>query len=329
MFVIDGDGKIVTYNSAAREILGSQCAVGIEIGLFVSPQTVKSILTTEHYSVFTADITIKDSLQIEQTAIVLDISSHDPDSQKFLLTFKSFLCDDIEKTEREGFLATVAHDLKNPIGAIFGYADVLLDTPAGESLNEKQRDIVARIRRTASRAIELVRNYQQLSMIRQSDYQFADTQGVFRTGLNQSVNSVADYTWREDPEDPAIEYNLSSDEIYVGVDRVHVERLISNLFSNALKYTAPGGVVKISTYIEGQKGVFRIQNDSPPLSSDELRNLFMRYTRGSTSKGVSGTGLGLYIVKYITDRIGGTIQVTSSQKDGVIFSLGLPLAKKL
>ncbi|NMC61865.1 MAG: hypothetical protein GYA55_01715, partial [SAR324 cluster bacterium] len=153
-------------------------------------------------------------------------------------------------------ITAAAHDLANPVSAIFGYADLLLENVVDDPLSTQQTDIIYRIRSTASRAIELVKNYQVLSQLDRHTLSIP----ISTSELNKVVMDVIDYTWREGPGIASLSTELSKIPVYVAAARFAVERVIANLLSNAAKYTPPNGQISVTTKEEGKKAIFSVNN---------------------------------------------------------------------
>lgn len=229
--------------------------------------------------------------------------------------------DHVDNFDAARLLSTIAHDLKNPIAALFGYADALLDTSLGNGLNSDQRDFLERSRRAAARASEMVRNYQVLASVNDS----IDVIARGSSYLNLVVKQVLDYTWRDNPLAPHLKVDYCQLDICVCIDRIALERIIANLFSNALKFTADDGTIEICTSVEQNFGVVSVFNSCEAPSQTELDTLFERYRRGSNTRGVAGSGLGLFIVKQLVDACGGYVRAYREPL-GVKFEVKLPLA---
>jgi signal transduction histidine kinase len=224
--------------------------------------------------------------------------------------------------EKQEWLTSAAHDLKNPLSAIFGYADTLLDTPAGAGMSPDQRMILGRIRGTASRATELVRNYQHLSLLALKGIAQSGT----RSDLNGAIHDLLNTTWREDPEHPRVVVNLLSEALPALIDRLHLDRILSNLFSNALKFSPPNSTVTVRSGRDDSGFAWvSFNNSGAPIAEAELATLFTPFNRLSNSRGKPGSGLGLTIVRRIVDGLGGRISVSSSQEEGTTFTVKLPM----
>ncbi len=282
--------------------------------------TLQRITKTTHYSVLSISM-LSRGKEEHRTALVADISSGDPGSAAFLVTLKPTASDESRLAAREELLATVAHDLRNPIGAIFSYADALLDTTAGDGLKEPQREIVRRIRSTAARCVEMVLNYQFLSQLKLKGLLKART----AIDINQIVRSTIESTFRDDAQTASVTTDLSPKVPAICVDTVHIERIVSNLLYNALKYTPASGSICIKTEAIGKSVQLIVTNTGVTVPEAELPRLFDRYQRASSSQGKGGSGLGLYIVKSIAEANGGSVAVTSDASTGVRFTVTFPM----
>ncbi len=215
-----------------------------------------------------------------------------------------------------------AHDLANPVSAIFGYADLMLEADNSDPLTKQQKEIISRIRSTAARALELVRNYQILSQV--DHHALALPQGACE--LNRVINDVIDYSWRDAAGSPALNVALSATPILVSVPRFAVERIFANLLSNAGKYTPSKGTITVRSRQEGIFGELTVHNTDAVIPAAEQAVIFEKSIRGLTAKDISGSGLGLYIVKNLADRTGAEIQLKSTEEDGTLFKVRFPLA---
>ena len=143
--------------------------------------------------------------------------------------------------------------------------------------------------------------------------------------LNEIIRTVIDYTWREDRRVPPVVLSLSSGQLLVKSEKIDLERLVSNLFTNALKFSVSNKPITITSGLcsPGDGPYFTVNNFGPVILPSETQQIFERYSRTSSSKGVAGSGLGLYIVRLILDKMGGQIEVTSSNEEGTTFKVSL------
>lgn len=339
LFLVQIDGIILWANTYAHELFGQQ----LKIDQIIPVPILHQLLSAFRPIVLDFKPPPIKELQQENarsanlyfenlSAIAVDIGSMDPDGGAKLIIISHSGIDAYDFKEREEFLATLAHDLRNPLGAIFGYTDVILDTSLGGSLDEKQREILIRVRATAARLIELVKNYQLLSLVNQNNPAVINDEDPPQCELNRIAKSVIESTWRESTT-PSLSLKLLSDDIIVAIDGLSLERIIANLFSNALKYGDPDGVVEVSSTVEHCQGdidfgVFIIRNSGPVLSQDECQTIFNRFVRGRNTSAIGGSGLGLYIVKQIVQKFSGQVNVISNVQIGTQFEVRIPIGRK-
>jgi two-component system sensor histidine kinase VicK len=111
-------------------------------------------------------------------------------------------------------------------------------------------------------------------------------------------------------------------------DKKKTEVVLDNLFSNAIKYNRDGGIVNVKVRKDGRKAVISIKDTGigiPKIDQDMIFGKFFR-SENAAAKEVSGTGLGLYIAKNIIERGGGKIWFHSTEGEGSVFFVSLPLA---
>jgi signal transduction histidine kinase len=246
----------------------------------------------------------------------VDLSGSDPSDLMILVVFRPGRA----SVQQRQVLATVAHDLKNPLSAIFGYVDALLDTSLGAGVTDNQRAVIGRVRSTAARALEMVRNYQYFAELSEH----AVIASAAREELSTTVRVVLDYTWRSDAHTPRLELKLAQEGLWVKIERVQLERIISNLLSNALKYTPANGVVTVTTAVSDGRALLEVTNTGALIHPDELPMIFDKFQRTSTSRGKPGSGLGLHICKQLVEAAGGEITAESNTDLGTRFQILLP-----
>lgn len=314
-------GAIMWSNAAARRIFRLSSEALPSLSSLLPAEDASKILSTPHFSALPVELACTAG-PLRQTVLSAAVGSGEPGGELYLLTFKSCGLPWQQREQGAEALAMITHDLKNPIGAIFGYADALLDTPIGAGLNEAQHNVIMKIRATAARSIEMLRNCELLFKLDAGSVQRL----VKAVDLNEVARHVAEYAWRKEPGTAQLHLALAPGALPVAAERSQLDRIVSNLLTNAVKYTPPDGSIRVATRREQDRAVFEIHNDGRALADEELPLLFERYRRASTSKGTPGTGLGLYITKSLTVLLGGTIAVESAAERGTTFTVTLPLA---
>lgn len=218
------------------------------------------------------------------------------------------------------FLSSVMHDLKNSLGVTQSLATLLLDEEAG-ALNPEQADFVRRIHATTRHVITFALNLIDAERIE------AGQLSLYRRPI-----SAADIV-----EDALLLARSASDlkgitlscAVQPGlpplhVDAVQMERVISNLVGNAIKFTPAGGSVRLSVHRAGENAVLEVRDDGTGIPPAELLTLFDRRQRNGNGP-MQGSGLGLSIVKAIVQAHDGQVGIASTLGNGTTVTVQLPL----
>ncbi len=222
--------------------------------------------------------------------------------------------------EREDFVAMLTHDIKGPLHVILGVADMLLE----EVKSDSDRNYSAPLQNLIDNALtinSLVANY--------LDFAKMKTGGVSLIKQTVSVDEIlARICERFDASaqrrDLTLEMTIAEELPPVGGDPLALERVFTNLLSNALKFTPSGGRVTISARPCKQAVNVSVANTGPGIAPDEISAIFEKYQRARSSGNKDGTGLGLYIVKSLVEAHGGRIDVQSVPGRETRFDVVLP-----
>jgi signal transduction histidine kinase len=222
---------------------------------------------------------------------------------------------------KEEFVAIVSHELRTPLASVYGGVETL----QRKSLDESTRDqILAVVREQAVRLAKLVDDVLWASRLdargrtsRLETFEPAplaqDVVASARAGAPERVELVAGF----DGEVPSA----------VG-DPEHVRRVLSNLVENAIKYSPDGGEITVGLEARGDVVRFAVSDEGIGLADDDRDRIFEKFTRLDPQmvRGVSGTGLGLYICRELVNGMGGRIWAEPHAGKGSTFAFELPLA---
>jgi two-component system, sensor histidine kinase and response regulator len=226
--------------------------------------------------------------------------------------------------EKNEFLGIVTHDLKNPLGAGRGYAE-LLQGEAADLPPAEVSGFAAKIDKAARLSFDLVTNLLDINRIEQGQMQMAlqpvDLAAATRHAASTYAERAAAKGQRLDVElEPALPQALA--------DPGPLAQVIDNLVSNAVKYSPAG--LPITLRVLTLQGHMRleVQDRGPGLSPADLSKLFGKFARLSArpTGGEHSTGLGLAIVKRIVESMSGRVWCESVQGQGATFVLELPAA---
>lgn len=220
-------------------------------------------------------------------------------------------------------LQTVSHELKSPITAI-KLSTELLDhvSSCNASLEQRERLIttlkygIQRLERLTSESLDYA--------AMQSAHLELNRQPVRLDSIVEEAVALIQpsITAREQ----TVELDIDSTLHPLMIDEQRIERVISNLISNAHKYSPKGGLIRIEIRREQEDQVIRVVDEGPGINEDELEAVFSPYYRGklADTSPVQGSGLGLSIARYLTELHEGTLSVASGVEKGSIFELKLP-----
>jgi len=227
---------------------------------------------------------------------------------------------------RARFMRGVSHDLKNPIHAIDGHAQLLEDEVRGP-LNDAQRDSVARIRRSSRAMMGLIEDLLELARAEAGQLTVRLDRVVLRDVVHEVVEEhraaaqFAGLTLVSAPDDS---------QTVLTTDPVRVAQVLGNLLSNAIKYTPAGGRIEVSTELPKGHGTdadrlaIHVVDDGPGIPSDKREEIFGEFSRlGVVDR--PGAGLGLSIARRIARLLGGDVTVAGRGERGSRFTLWLPL----
>ena len=219
------------------------------------------------------------------------------------------------------FSTDVSHELRTPITAIRGQLEVALFTA---STTEQYREAMLNALQDIERLSQIVRALLLLSQAESGQLALQKT----RLDLCRLVADVVDQF--QIPYEEA-RLRLSAElpvECFAEVDRIQIERMISNLLSNAMKFTPAGGEVRVTLRKETDGAELVIQDTGRGIEPDHLPHIFDRFYRvpGPESSGPErGLGLGLSFVAWIARAHGGTVHVDSTPGKGTRFTISLPM----
>lgn len=217
-----------------------------------------------------------------------------------------------EKTE---FLGIAAHDLRNPLTAVIGFADML--TMEAES---RVSDSGRTIGKAGRRMLDLINDLLDANKIESGQYASKTERIDFSVLVAQSIEHN-----RLSAERKKIALRFERQTCWVQADRKGALQVLDNLISNAIKYSPPESSVALSIEENGAWVDLRVRDSGPGISERDQKKLFRKHTKLSAkpTAGESSVGLGLSIAKRLTEAMGGMIMCHSILGDGATFVLRL------
>ena len=220
------------------------------------------------------------------------------------------------ETLRTDFIANVSHELKTPLAVIQNYG-TMLQQPG---LAENERMEYAKAITAASRRLaDLIANILKLNRL--ENQQIYPDKRTFDLG-EQLCGCLLGFenTWEE--KGIEIETDIA-DGVQIRSDPELLSLVWNNLFSNALKFTEPGGTVGLALKQEGDLAVVTVSDTGCGIAPEIGKHIFEKFYQGDTSHAAQGNGLGLALVKRVVDIMGGEITVESEMGKGSAFTVRL------
>lgn len=224
-----------------------------------------------------------------------------------------------EHHQREAFLATASHEIKTPLTTIKGIAQLLgRRVPSGDvrisSLVGRLQDEVVRMERLVVELLDTSRIHQGYLAL---EHERIDLVAL----VHEVVGRFGVSPLMRDSHRIMV---LAPEGVHGTWDRERLDQIVTNLMSNALKYSPDGGEVRVEVAIEGDDVGIYVSDSGVGMTPEIQVRAFEPFKSGAGEIGAEGTGLGLYIVKQIVEHHGGTIGVDSEPGHGSTFTVRLP-----
>ena len=226
---------------------------------------------------------------------------------------------ELDRAKNE-FISLASHQLRTPPSIIGMYTEMLLSER--EALGERQRDYIREIHDANRRMMDLVNTLLNLSRIEL---------GTFKTGQDTAdvaitVRRITDlYAAKFKEKSIGFSFFMEDKLPRVACDEANLDIVVENLISNAVKYTPEGGIVSVRGERMGGLVRLTVSDSGCGISEKDKPQIFEKFFRSDNARKISGegTGVGLYIVKSIIERAGGTISFHSKEGEGSAFFLTL------
>ncbi|HEX6506522.1 MAG TPA: PAS domain-containing sensor histidine kinase, partial [Chloroflexota bacterium] len=342
LVIVDARHRITFTNETAQALLGMD-VTGMDLSTFA---TTLHLAAREGQPAFESGLGVDHALESREVT-PLDFRIRRPDGMELIIqgsaapvtgengaqlgavvTFRDVTAQQTLERQKDDFLAAAAHDLKTPLTTVKGIAQILQrrvgrwDTPEAESLLED----LSRIDATATRMAILINKLLDLTRLQMDqpldlDKRPTGVVALARSMIAEQQISGAPHRVRLESDGPEI----------VGVwDAFRLERVISNLLSNAIRYSPEGGEITISIQRLEEAGrswvEIIVRDQGIGIPAKDLPHIFERFFRASNVVGqIAGVGIGLSGVRQIVEQHGGSIAAESQEGIGTTFTVRLPL----
>jgi signal transduction histidine kinase/CheY-like chemotaxis protein len=232
---------------------------------------------------------------------------------------------DVANRAKSEFISRMSHELRTPMNAILGFAQLL----EMDQLTPEQHESVDHILKGGHHLLDLINEVLDIARIEAGRLSLSLEPVGVQDVMRETVDMITPLASRANIQLNAAAPGASDRHIFA--DRQRIKQVLLNLLSNAIKYNHKGGMVTLSCE-ETANGRLRVKvtDTGPGIPPDKLSRLFTPFDRlGAEPTGIEGSGLGLSLSKRLTEAMGGTLGVDSTQGQGSTFWVDLAIVESV
>jgi PAS domain S-box-containing protein len=205
---------------------------------------------------------------------------------------------------KDEFLATLAHELRNPLAPIRNAVQILNRADRDEAMGRAARDMMER---QVAHMVRLIDDLLDVSRITRGRLTLRREPVELARVLEQALETSRPNLTQQ------LTVKLPSEPVHLDVDPVRIAQVLSNLLNNAAKYTPKSGHVSVAAAVDGETVAIRVRDDGEGIAAAELPNLFRMFSQGRTAleRAKGGLGIGLALSRSLVELHGGTLQAHS------------------
>jgi len=246
-----------------------------------------------------------------------------------IVVFRDITKAKAEETEQAEFISTASHEMRTPVAAIEGYIGLALN-PETATLDERARSYVNKAHESLQHLGRLFKDLLDVSKIDDNRINYIPKV----TNIMNLVEDIVDGLKAKANEKKLELIFLPKPDnsgrfvvpvYYVNLDPDIIREVVGNLIENAIKYSAAGNI-EVNVVASDEKVKISVKDSGIGISEEDIPHLFQKFYRvnNSETNQIGGTGLGLYLSKKLTERLGGQITVASQYHKGSVFTIELP-----
>lgn len=228
---------------------------------------------------------------------------------------------------KDEFISTVSHELRTPLTGIYGSLSLLLNNLA-DLTDKKQKKLIAISYRNSKRLLDLVNDILDITKIESEKFRLLKEDINLVSLLKKSIELNEQYC-KECDTDITLDHSENNDDIRVCADEQRLLQVMSNLISNAAKFTNKDDLIKVGLKVKDNHAIVEVTDHGPGIPDDNKDAIFVKFKQlnENINNKLPGSGLGLYISKNIIELQQGTIGFESIPNEKTTFYFKLPLVK--
>ncbi len=222
---------------------------------------------------------------------------------------------------KDDFIHSITHDLRSPMTSIRGFLEFLMDGTAGE-INDQQKEFLEIIDRSSKVLLNMISDILDVAKIESGTMPMDISETDLKELADEVIETISSQTKKEGVEIEVVAKNKIKK---VNADKNLISRVLTNLISNALKFTSEGGKISVEMESREDRVYVAVQDTGAGMPPDMCKKIFNKFEQVKGSRGKRrGTGLGLTITKYIVESHGGKIWAESEEGKGSRFEFWIP-----
>lgn len=326
--LLDAQGRIEWFNQTAAEHFGLESQRDLL-------QHFGNLVRDPGYAAYAAagdflhDVTMPGRGNTPSHPVRLSVHLHPYGDGRRLLLSRDVTALEQAEAMRRDFVANVSHEIRTPLTVLTGFVETLQSLPLDETERARYLELMAQ---QAGRMQSLVSDLLTLSRLEGSPLpgagEWVPVASLLQQ-LAQEAHALSDVLLPADAPAQVIHFETAAQEDLAGTAG-ELHSALSNLVSNAIRYTPPGGEITAGwlRHDDG-RGEFFVQDSGPGVAPEHLPRLTERFYRvdRSRSRDTGGTGLGLAIVKHVAQRHGAELKIESTLGKGSRFAVVFPASR--
>ena len=335
IIIVDNSGNIEHVNPACENMIGlsetSLCKMKFQEIAYSNVKELNSSkennggifgLGKDKTEILLRDYYIVNSLSGKHIPVEISFAAISSDSgvntEKYVGVIRDVSVQKETERLRDDFIATLTHDMRTPLLAAIQTLRFFLEGAIGE-LQDKQKVLLSTMLQSSEDLPGLVNALLEVYRFESGKLTLCKTVFNVKDLVMQCYDELKPLADKKNLEF-ITEFELSSDDDEITADRGELKRVITNLCGNAVNYTNKDGKIVILTKTQNGDLIFSVTDNGNGIPKDDIPNLFMRFSQGTSRKRSTGTGLGLYLSRQIIEAHNGKIWVESKLNKGSEFS---------
>ena len=323
--LLDDAGRIEWCNQMAAQHFGFDAHRDLQqhIANLVRDPAFSAYMAAANFS---HEVLLPGSASTPARPVRLSVHAHRYGQGRKLLLSRDITALEQAEAMRRDFVANVSHEIRTPLTVVSGFIETLQTFPLKKAERERYLGLMAQ---QSQRMQTLVDDLLTLSRLEGSPLPGASEWSPARALLSQCEQEARALSSMLAPQGQELVFDSSAACEIAGTGRELVSAM-SNLVTNAVRYTPSGGLIRVSwSLLPDGRGQFRVTDSGPGIAPEHLSRLTERFYRvdRSRSRESGGTGLGLAIVKHVAQRHGAELQIESQVGQGSTFSIVFPAAR--